>query len=104
MTDYQAQKKFSVQCSVQLFPRPGLPICYVKMDALIDTLESDPTTDLCDVQESLLERYADEPEILAKFAGERADFIMAALENFASGGEDNFRVERRSAGYSQRNG
>ena len=76
------------------------------MDALIDTLESDPTTDLCGVQESLLERYADEPEILAKFAGERADFIMAALENFASGsgGEDNFRVERRSAGYSQRNG
>ena len=80
----------------------GLPICYVKMDALINTLQSDPASDLCD--ESLLERYADEPEILAKFAGERADFIMAALENFASGGEDNFRMERRSAGYSQKNG
>ena len=75
------------------------------MDALTDTLESDPTAaaEMCDVgqlQESLLERYADEPEVLAKFAGERADFIIATLQNFASGGEESFRVERRSAGYS----
>lgn len=76
------------------------------MNEFTNTLEfeSAPTAELCDVvqQESLLERYADEPEVLAKFAGERADFIMATLENFASGGEDNFRVERRSAGYSSK--
>ena len=72
------------------------------MDALS---ESDTTAvaEMCDLgqqQDSLLQRYADEPEVLAKFAGERADFIMAALQNFATGREDNFRVERRSAGYS----
>ena len=59
--------------------------------------------ELCEVggrQESLLERYSDDPETLAKFAGERAEFIMAALENFASGGGgENSRLERRSAGY-----
>ena len=60
--------------------------------------------ELCEVggrrQESLLERYSDDPETLAKFAGERAELIMAALENFASGGgEENVRLERRSAGY-----
>ena len=59
--------------------------------------------ELCEVrgrQESLLERYSDDPETLAKFAGERAEFIMAALENFASGGgEETLRMEKRSAGY-----
>ena len=59
--------------------------------------------ELCEVggrQESLLERYSDDPETLAKFAGERAEFIMAALENFASGGgKETLRMEKRSAGY-----
>ena len=59
--------------------------------------------ELCEVgrrQESLLERYSDDPETLAKFAGERAEFIMAALENFASGGGgETLRLERRSVGY-----
>ena len=72
------------------------------MNASTDALESDP--DLCNVgegrQESLLERYAHEPETLAKFAGERAEFIMIALEKFTSGGEEMSQVEKRSAGYS----
>ena len=71
-----------------------------KMEQSMSAIERE---ELCEVgrrQESLLERYSDDPETLAKFAGERAEFIMAALENFASGGgKETLRMEKRSAGY-----
>ena len=71
-----------------------------KMEQSMSAIERE---ELCEVgrrQESLLERYSDDPETLAKFAGERAESIMAALENFSSGGGGKtLRMENRVQSY-----